>query len=148
MTSQFIVMLERGNITQTYDLFNLIRSELSMKDTTEKDTYIVEAAKASGAANSSVTFIQRYCDKLPRNKYVYFILSNLSRRKKSSYQCQLTLPPNAAFQTMTGALCRNTVLSKQLVCLESCKKLHQMGALTDHLLPISEKPSQSSSHPN
>nr|XP_027084395.1 endoribonuclease Dicer homolog 3-like [Coffea arabica] len=170
--SQFIVMLERGNIRQMDDLFNLIRSEFSMNNTAvsrdpdacvkkscllkEKDTYlmkekniyVVEATGASVAADSSVSLLQRYCDKLPGDKYFtpkpmyqYLLVGQ-------SYQCQLTLPPTAAFQTMTGPLCRNTLLSKQLVCLEACKKLHQMGALSDHLLPTSEKPSQSSSHPN
>ncbi|CAL5430521.1 unnamed protein product [Camellia sinensis] len=36
---------------------------------------------------------------------------------------------------------RNSHLSKQLVCFDACKKLHQMGALNDHLLPFNEEPS-------
>lgn len=161
--SQFIVMLERGNITQMDDMINLIRSEFSLNNMAvsrdpdvcvkksrlvkEKDTYMVEATGASVAADSSVRLIQRYCDKLPGDKYFtpkpmyqYLLVGQ-------SYQCQLTLPPNAAFQTITGPLCANTLLSKQLVCLEACKKLHQMGALSNHL-PFSEEPSQSSSYPN
>lgn len=55
------------------------------------------------------------------------------------YQCEITLPPNAAFQTIVGPMSRNTHLSKQLVCLEACKQLHQMGALDDHLLPLVEE---------
>lgn len=35
-------------------------------------------------------------------------------------------------------MCKNSHLSKQLVCLEACKRLHQMGALDDHLLPAVE----------
>lgn len=56
------------------------------------------------------------------------------------YQCKITLPPNAAFQTTVGPLSSNTHLSKQLVCLEACKKLHEVGALDDHLLPLIEEP--------
>ena len=56
--------------------------------------------------------------------------------------CTLKLPPNAAFQTLVGPTCRNQQLAKQLVCLEACKKLHQMGALDDHLLPLVEEPSE------
>lgn len=56
-----------------------------------------------------------------------------------SYACTLTLPPSAPFQTLVGPICKSTLLAKQLVCLEACKKLHQLGALDDHLLPLVEK---------
>lgn len=62
---------------------------------------------------------------------------------EGSYECQLTLPPTAAFQTIVGPSTRNSNLSKQLVCLEACKKLHKMGALNDHLLPSVEEISES-----
>lgn len=58
------------------------------------------------------------------------------------YECKLSLPPNAAFQTIIGPQSKNSHLSKQLVCLEACKKLHEMGALDDRLLPYVEKPSE------
>lgn len=54
----------------------------------------------------------------------------------------MTLPPNAAFQTLVGPLSRNSHLAKQQVCLEACKKLHQMGALDDRLLPCIEQTSE------
>lgn len=60
-----------------------------------------------------------------------------------AYQCKLLLPPSAAFQILVGPLSSNSHLSKQLVCFDACKKLHQMGALSDHLLPISDEPSES-----
>lgn len=53
-------------------------------------------------------------------------------------KCSLTLPPNAAFQKIVGPLSRNCHLAKQQVCLEACKKLHQMGALNDQLVPSVE----------
>lgn len=58
------------------------------------------------------------------------------------YQCKLTLPQNAAFRHLMGPMARSSHLSKQLVCLEACKKLHQMGGLDDHLLPSIKAPSQ------
>lgn len=58
------------------------------------------------------------------------------------YQCKLTLPQNAAFRHLMGPIARSSHLSKQLVCLEACKKLHQMGGLDDHLLPSIKAPSQ------
>ncbi|KAK9273139.1 hypothetical protein L1049_017946 [Liquidambar formosana] len=156
--SQFVMMLERGNIKQRDQLFDIIRSERSMTDTSinrgpdacvlkactfdETDTYFVDTTGASVTADSSVNLIHRYCDKLPGDKYFtpkpIFQFSLL----EGSYQCKLTLPPNAAFQTIVGPLSRASHLSKQLVCLEACKKLHQMGALDDHLLPLIEEPSE------
>uniref|UniRef100_A0A5B7CE62 Uncharacterized protein n=1 Tax=Davidia involucrata TaxID=16924 RepID=A0A5B7CE62_DAVIN len=160
--SQFVMMLERGNIKQRDQLFDIIRSEYSMTDTAinrdpdayilkacnikETDAYYVGVTGASVTADSSVSLIHRYCEKLPGDKYFtpkpifQFLLSG------ESYQCKLTLPPNAAFQTIVGPLNKNSHLSKQLVCLDACKKLHQMGALTDHLLPFNEEPTENGSN--
>lgn len=57
----------------------------------------------------------------------------------------MTLPPNAAFKSLTGPFCRSCNLSKQLVCLDACKKLHQLGALNNHLLPAIEQPEKNDS---
>lgn len=56
------------------------------------------------------------------------------------YQCTLTLPPNAAFQRIVGPLSSTCNLAKQLVSLDACKKLHQLGELNDHLVPLTEEP--------
>ncbi|KAF7134712.1 hypothetical protein RHSIM_Rhsim08G0003600 [Rhododendron simsii] len=157
--SQFVLMLERGNIKQRDQIFDIIRSEYSMTDTAanrdpdscvlrackikEIDAYYVDATGASVTQDSSVNLIHRYCEKLPRDKYFtpkpifQFLLSG------DAYQCKLSLPPSAAFQILVGPLSSNSHLSKQLVCFDACKKLHQMGALSDHLLPISDEPSES-----
>lgn len=55
------------------------------------------------------------------------------------FQCEMTILSNAEFQTISGPLCKSSHISKQLVCLEeACKKLHHMGALTDHIHPHNE----------
>lgn len=54
------------------------------------------------------------------------------------YTCKLTLPANASFQTLIGPVAGSSRASKQLVCLDACKKLHQMGALNDSLLPCNK----------
>lgn len=51
------------------------------------------------------------------------------------YECTITLPPNAAIQTIVGPANQNSHVAKKLACLEACKRLHQSGALNDHLLP-------------
>ncbi|XAR57556.1 Ribonuclease III [Bertholletia excelsa] len=159
--SQFIMMLERGNIKQREQVFYIIRSEHSMTETTisqepstsilrassieETYVYYVDATGASVTTDSSVSLIHRYCEKLPGDKYFtpkpmfQFVLLG------DSYQCTLTLPPNAAFQSITGPPSRNSHLSKQLACFVACKKLHQMGALNNHLLPFDEASSENDS---
>ncbi|KAB1225575.1 hypothetical protein CJ030_MR1G020790 [Morella rubra] len=152
--SQFVVMLERGNGRQRDQLFDIIRSERTMTDAAvnrdpdafiprpcsieDTHTYYVNVTGASVTADSSVSLIHRYCEKLPGDKYFVpkptFQFSCLG----GSYECTMTLPPNAAFQTIIGPLSGNSHLAKQLVCLEACKKLHQIGALDDHLLPSIE----------
>ncbi|KAG6599127.1 Endoribonuclease Dicer-like 3a, partial [Cucurbita argyrosperma subsp. sororia] len=156
--SQYILLLERGNVKQREQLFDVIRSDRSMTEAAtsrdpdacmlkpfsimETDSYIVEATGASVTADSSVGLIHQYCKKLPGDKYFspkpIFQLSY----GEGSYECRLILPPTAAFQTIVGPSTRNSNLSKQLVCLEACKKLHQMGALNDHLLPSIEEISE------
>ncbi|XP_059458543.1 endoribonuclease Dicer homolog 3 [Corylus avellana] len=156
--SQFVVMLERGNAKQRNQLFDILRSERSMTDTAmnrdpdvsiqkacsieDTNAYYVDGTGASVTADSSVNLVHRYCAKLPGDKYFApkpnFHFSCI----EGSYKCKMTLPPNAAFQTIDGPLSRNSHLAKQLVCLEACKKLHQMGALDAHLLPSIEEPSE------
>jgi len=59
--------------------------------------------------------------------------------KDGLYECILTLPPNAVFQRIVGPPSINSHVAKQLVSLEACKKLHELGALNDHLLPFIEE---------
>ncbi|KAI4354367.1 hypothetical protein L6164_003236 [Bauhinia variegata] len=151
--SCFITMLERGNVKQMDELFNIIRSEFSMEDTArnrdldadilppcieDKDAYYVDATGARVTADSSVSLLYRYCEQLPSDKY--FVPKPIFQVSYSGefYECKLTLPPSAAFQTITGPPSKSSHLAKQLVCLEACKKLHQMGSLNDHLLPYLE----------
>ncbi|XP_028797129.1 endoribonuclease Dicer homolog 3a-like [Neltuma alba] len=154
--SQFIIMLERANVKQRNQLFDIITSEYSMEDVAMKreldssalvpyrneeiHTYSVNKTGARVTADSSVSLIHRYCEKLPGDKY--FVPKPIFQLSYSegNYQCKLSLPPSAPFHTLIGPASSNSQLSKQLVCLEACKKLHQMGALNDHLLPFSEEP--------
>ncbi|KAH0969724.1 hypothetical protein GBA52_028320 [Prunus armeniaca] len=156
--SQFILMLERGNKKQIDQVFDVIRSEYSMTETSrnrdpevcilrncnfeETKAYYVNATGASVTADSSVSLIHRYCEKLPGDKYFIPKPTFDFEMSEGLYQCKITLPPNAVFQTTVGPLSSNTHLSKQLVCLEACKMLHEMGALDDHLLPLIKEPSE------
>ncbi|XP_021666513.2 endoribonuclease Dicer homolog 3 isoform X2 [Hevea brasiliensis] len=154
--SEYIIMLERGNVKQRDQLFDFIRSEWLMTNTTinrdpdvqslktcaaeETKAYIVNATGASVTADSSVNLIYRYCEKLPGDRYFTPRPTFEFEVFEQSCQCKIKLPASAAFQTLVGPICRSQQLAKQLVCLEACKKLHQMGALDDHLRPSFDDP--------
>ncbi|XP_022754727.1 endoribonuclease Dicer homolog 3 isoform X2 [Durio zibethinus] len=156
--SQFIMMLERGNVKQRNQIYDIIRSEYAMTNTAinrdpdlcllkdctfeETNVYVVDATGASVTADSAVSLMHQYCEKLPGDKYYTPKPSFKLTFSGGLYECKLTLPVNAAFQTIVGPLSRNSHLAKQLVCLEACKQLHQMGALDDHLIPSIEEPSE------
>lgn len=53
----------------------------------------------------------------------------------TEYSCRLQLPCNAPFENLEGPVCSSMRLAQQAVCLAACKKLHEMGAFTDMLLP-------------
>ncbi|KAJ8750873.1 hypothetical protein K2173_016054 [Erythroxylum novogranatense] len=156
--SEYILMLERGNMKQRDQLFDIIRSEWSMTEMAvnrdpnlwtpkvcsneETKSYVVDLTGASITADSSVSLIYQYCEKLPGDRYYTPRPTFEVKFLGQSCQCTLELPPNAAFQTIVGPVSRNQQLAKQHVCLEACKKLHQLGALDDHLLPAIEHPSE------
>ncbi|KAM0865320.1 hypothetical protein ACQ4PT_043361 [Festuca glaucescens] len=107
----------------------------------EKHTYHVDSTGATITADCCVNLIRKYCEKLPKDRYYMPKPSFEVSVEDGSYQCTLTLPPNAAFPRIVGPLCSTCNLAKQLVSLEACKKLHQLGELNDHLVvPIIEEP--------
>ncbi|KAL8499337.1 hypothetical protein ACS0TY_022353 [Phlomoides rotata] len=162
--SQYIVMIERRNTKQMDHMLHLTRSESSMMHTAVKRvsndsqlkacstnevlSYVVDSTQASVTANSSISLVQRYCDKLPRDNNMTPKPNFESVMEGDQYRCKLILPPNAAFHTTIGPAASNFHVSKQLVCLDACKKLHQMGALSDHLLPLNKESSQKDSTMN
>lgn len=93
------VYLSRGNLKQRNQMFDIIRSEYSMLDTAynrdpdacvvktcivkDADSYVVGVTGASVTADSSISLIHKYCEKLPRDKYenvVFLILSLIISR--------------------------------------------------------------------
>ncbi|XP_020690291.1 endoribonuclease Dicer homolog 3a isoform X2 [Dendrobium catenatum] len=157
--SQYIIMLERGNIQQRNLLFDIMRSRHSMMDAAlsrdqdalipktfsceEINTYRVDSTGASVTADASVSLIYKYCDKLPRDKYFTPRPAFQFDVCSGAYECTITLPANAAFRSLAGPFCKNSHLAKQQACLEACKRLHQLGVLDDHLNPIIVEPLES-----
>ncbi|CAN6449984.1 unnamed protein product [Victoria cruziana] len=151
--SLYVLMLERGNEEHKDLLFEIFRSERTMLDATssrettvsklcfkvDAPVYTVSSTGATVTPDSSVSLIFTYCHKLPGDKYFqprpdfhYDLCGGI-------FECTLTLPPNAAFQRLKGPPAKSSHLAKKLVCLDACKKLHEMKALNDHLLPVDQE---------
>ncbi|KAL6613967.1 hypothetical protein ACP70R_036237 [Stipagrostis hirtigluma subsp. patula] len=154
--SQYILMIERGNEKQN-DLISAIRkSKTSMVQIAsnrepedphpsffpneEINEYVVGTTGAKITADSSISVLYQYCEKLPKDKYFTPRPTFQFTPYGDGFECTVTLPPNAAFQLLVGPKARNMQKAKQLVCLDACKKLHQLGALDDYLSPSGEDP--------
>lgn len=159
--SDYILMVERENVSHAAFLRNARNSEETLrKEAIErtdlshlKDTsrlisidavpgtvYKVEATGAMVSLNSAVGLIHFYCSQLPGDRYA-ILRPEFSMEKHerpgghTEYSCRLQLPCNAPFEILEGPLCSSMRLAQQAVCLAGCKKLHEMGAFTDMLLP-------------
>nr|XP_010934025.1 endoribonuclease Dicer homolog 1 [Elaeis guineensis] len=159
--SDYILMLERGNVSHETFLRNARNSEetlrkeaiertdlshlkgtprLATADTSTGSMYQVESTGAVVSLNSAVGLIHFYCSQLPSDRYSIlrpeFIMERHERPGGSTeYSCKLQLPCNAPFEKLEGPICSSMRLAQQAVCLAACKKLHEMGAFTDMLLP-------------
>ncbi|KAG0549124.1 hypothetical protein BDA96_01G228300 [Sorghum bicolor] len=154
-SSSYVLMIERGNLVQQEHIFRIIRTEYYVKTFAlhkqpntpsldlplqEKYMYHVESTGATITAECCVNLIYKYCEKLPKDRYYLPKPCFEVGLKDGSYQCALTMPPNAAFRSIVGPPSSTCNLAKQLVCLEACKKLHELGELDDHLVPLTEEP--------
>lgn len=159
--SDYILMLEKENLSHEAFLRNARHSEETLrKEAIERSdlshlkgsTKLLSAELASGTVyqvegtgavvslNSAVGLVHFFCSQLPSDRYS--ILRPEFRLRKHEkdggnveYSCELQLPCNAPFERIEGPLCSSMRLAQQYVCLEACKQLHEMGAITDFLLP-------------
>ncbi|XP_047315679.1 endoribonuclease Dicer homolog 1 [Impatiens glandulifera] len=159
--SDYILMVERGNLSHEAFLRNARNSEETLRkeaiertdishlkgssrlmsvDTTPGTIYQVESTGAVVSLNSAVGLVHFYCSQLPSDKYSILRPEFIMQRHEKSggpteYSCRLQLPCNAPFEIIEGPVCSSMRLAQQAVCLAACKKLHEMGAFTDMLLP-------------
>ncbi|KAM3287430.1 endoribonuclease Dicer 1 [Capsicum chacoense] len=127
--------IERTDISHLKDASKLISGEAP-----RDSVYQVESTGAVVSLNSAVGLIHFYCSQLPSDRYSILRPEFIMERHEKSgcppeYSCRLQLPCNAPFDELEGPVCSSMRLAQQAVCLDACKKLHQMGAFTDMLLP-------------
>jgi endoribonuclease Dicer len=52
------------------------------------------------------------------------------------YTCRLLLPPNSRVREASSPTCTSKRAARQVAALVACRRLYEMGALDDHLLPF------------
>ncbi|KAH0711484.1 hypothetical protein KY289_007443 [Solanum tuberosum] len=98
----------------------------------DEPCYKVESTGAVVTLSSSVSLLYFYCSRLPSDGY--FKPNPRCVIDKETGTCTLQLPKSSPLQRVISVQGNRKIL-KQLACLEACKELHQVGALTDNLVP-------------
>ncbi|RZC50978.1 hypothetical protein C5167_019405 [Papaver somniferum] len=145
--SEYAFLVDRGNQNE----LNLIKSfvsdenrmneEISRRtsvgtfDESVEKTYKVDSTGASINEGYSVTLLGRYCSKLPGDEFFdpkpeFFYIDD-----PNGTICRIILPSNAPIHQVDGLAKPSKETAKKSACLKACEKLHEVGALTDHLLP-------------
>ncbi|KAL1825871.1 hypothetical protein ACET3Z_012649 [Daucus carota] len=107
--------------------------------------YQVDSTGAIVTLTSCVPLIYFYCSRLPSDGY----FKPLPRFKiyNELQKCTLCFPKGCPLPEVT--VHGNLKTLKQIACLEACKKLHIMGALTNNLVPdmVEEENAEDIGHP-
>ncbi|CAO2832596.1 unnamed protein product [Amaranthus hypochondriacus] len=145
--SDFLLMMKRGDDTQLSRMHNYFYSGDIMRkeslshasvpchpvefDEFDKIFYSVPSTGALVTLRSSISLIYFYCSRLPSDGY--FKPVPRCTIDEVSNTCTLQLPNSCPVQSISVR--GNRKILKNYACLEACKKLHELGALTDSLVP-------------
>uniref|UniRef100_A0A803NSH9 Endoribonuclease Dicer homolog 1 n=1 Tax=Cannabis sativa TaxID=3483 RepID=A0A803NSH9_CANSA len=138
--------IRQCNVVIRFDLAKTVLAYIQSRVVLEStgrlyiDVREVESTGAVVSLNSAVGLIHFYCSQLPSDRYSilrpeFVMVRHEKPGGPTEYSCKLQLPCNAPFETLEGPICSSMRLAQQAVCLAACKKLHEMGAFTDMLLP-------------
>ncbi|XP_022776009.1 endoribonuclease Dicer homolog 2-like isoform X2 [Durio zibethinus] len=145
--SDFLLMVKSGDFSTHSRLENYLASGDVMRkeslcrashpcsplrnDLYDEEFYQVASTGACMTLSSSVGLIYFYCSRLPADGY--FKPSPRCVIDKEMGICALHLPKSSPIQTV--CVQGNIKNIKQKACFEACKQLHEIGALTDNLVP-------------
>ncbi|KAL6980467.1 hypothetical protein U1Q18_022105 [Sarracenia purpurea var. burkii] len=145
--SDFLLMVRSGDTSTLARVQNYIASGEIMREQSlrhasvpcspldsellNEASYRVESTGATVNLSSSVAKIYFYCSRLPSDGY--FKPSPRCEIDKELQMCTLYFPKSCPIQSVRVE--GNIKILKRLACLEACKQLHQIGALTDNLVP-------------
>ncbi|KAH9620604.1 hypothetical protein KSS87_015515 [Heliosperma pusillum] len=150
--SDFLLMVKRGDASE----LSRVQSYLSSGEIMRKESlshtslpcqpvefdefddifYRVPSTGAIVTLSSSVSLIYFYCSRLPSDGY--FKPSPRCVFDEVLETCTLQLPNSCPIPSVSVKGDSKIVkqkLMKHYVCLEACKRLHEIGALTDKLVP-------------
>ncbi|XP_010323151.2 dicer-like protein 4 isoform X1 [Solanum lycopersicum] len=145
--SEYAFLVDRGNQRELDLIEHFTRSEAQMDDeissrksrTTvpdfQENIYKVDMTGATVSSALSISLLHHYCSKLPHDEYFcpkpqFYYFDDID-----GTICKLILPSNAAMHSIDSAPQSSIEAAKKDACLRACKSLHELGALTDYLLP-------------
>ncbi|KAF9277388.1 Dicer-like protein 1 [Mortierella alpina] len=98
--------------------------------------YIIETGARVTFA-SAVALVHQYCSSLPGDSYTRLtpVFEIGPDTMAGKWRCLLTMPPNAPFSNLLSEPFSKKGRAKRAVAFQACKKLHQLGALSDRMLP-------------
>ncbi|KAK3007427.1 hypothetical protein RJ639_013553 [Escallonia herrerae] len=111
----------------------------------EETTYKVDSTGATISSGSSVSLLHHYCSKLPRDEFFNPRPQFFYFDETEGSVCHIILPANAPIHQIVSAPQLSIDAAKKDACLKACSELHNLGALTDYLLPdhdLVEEPMQ------
>lgn len=145
--SEYAFLVDRRNLREVNLIQHFIKEEALMNleissrkshlQTTDfkEKTYKVDVTGATISSVMSVSLLHHYCSTLPRDEY-------FNPQPQFSYHdhpdgriCSLVLPTNAPVYQIVSAPQPSKDAAKRDACLKACQTLHEVGALTDYLLP-------------
>ncbi|XP_058180782.1 dicer-like protein 4 [Rhododendron vialii] len=145
--SQYAFLVDRGNERE----MNLIQSFQKDEDKMnveiasrtsgapsvdlEERTYKVASTGATISSGYSVSLLHHYCSKLPHDEYYNPKPEFSFFDDAKGTICSIILPSNAPIREIASLPQPSTESAKKDACLEACKALHELGSLTDFLLP-------------
>ncbi|KAL6543544.1 endoribonuclease Dicer [Orobanche hederae] len=145
--SEYAFLVDRGNPRELNLIEHFKKDEAQMNEeislrksrapTTdfEERTYKVDATGATISSVLSISLLHRYCSKLPHDEYFNPKPQFFFYDDADGMVCNIILPANAPIHQISSTPQPSTEAAKKDACLKACKELHEIGALTDYLLP-------------
>ncbi|XP_047941505.1 dicer-like protein 4 isoform X2 [Salvia hispanica] len=145
--SEYAFLVDRSNLNEVKLIQQFVKEEALMNleiscrqsrvqvTNFRERTYKVEATGATISSVMSVPLLHSYCSSLPHDEYSNPKLQFFYHDHPDGNICTLVLPANAPFHQIGSAPQPSKEAAKRDACLKACQALHEVGALTDYLLP-------------
>lgn len=91
--------------------------------------------------NTAIGHINRYCARLPSDPFTHLAPKCRTKETKDGrFQATLYLPINSPLRVpVEGPVMNCARLAEKAVALVCCEKLHKIGELDDHLMPVGKE---------